>query len=97
MSVIGSFTVDLHEHLAPERISYVLTQLQSAGARVEEQGPRRFVAHCENDSDVAAVGRSLFTSHLKDLLTVVAVSGAARAAASSYPLQKTRAERKKGR
>jgi hypothetical protein len=94
MSVAGSFTVELHEHLSADRILYIVKHLQAAGARVEEQSPRRFVAHCENESDVASVGRSLFNSHLKELLTVVAVSGVARAAASAYPFPKTRAERK---
>jgi len=97
MAVAGSFTIQFHEHVPHERISPFITAFETAGARIEEQSPRRFVVVCEKESQVKEIGLSLVRTHLKSLLTVIAVSGTARAAASAYPFPKTRAERKRGR
>ena len=94
MSVVGSFTIEFHEHFPRERFAYVLTHLQTAGARLEEQTSHRFVVLCEKESQVEEVGVWLYQTHVKSLLTVIAVSGVARAAASAYPYPKTRADRK---
>jgi hypothetical protein len=93
MHTAGSFTIRFSEHTPSWRSAHVIQSLQTLGARIEQQEPRLYLVSCERESQVIEVGVSLFHTHFKSLAQVVAVSGLARADASSYHFSKSRAER----
>jgi hypothetical protein len=95
MAVVGSFTFEFHEQLPRDSFEDVLTALRTDGVQIEEQTSHRFVASCEQKSQVLSVGLSLFVSHVKSMVTIIGVSGIASANADDYPFPKTRADRKR--
>jgi len=79
-----SFTIEVQEHLPPEKREYCLDQLSNTGASVERHTDHVFRVVCSKPSELARVGWLLFHTHLSSLCRVTSTSGGAEARASAY-------------
>jgi hypothetical protein len=79
-----SFTIEFPEHVKSEKSQYVLNELKSAGAEVEQHSDRTYLITCSKANHLNHIGWALFHSHFREVCRVIAVSGGAEARASAY-------------